>query len=373
MRTSTNRRAGFALAVILAASVLMPARPAAASIHQDAIFFTSPTSSTVVVLAGGERTSITAFPSSRVLAGHFTSDDGAQAFLYNPGSGPDALLDVTRNGDGLDTQLTSMPVSGRFQPFVADLDLDGRDDIFWYAPGTAKDYVWFFEANGSVTSVPMTVDATAQPLPVLVDGINAEPDHQGILWYGAGSRPDSWWMFTGRTAVAKRVSIAGTYRVVVGSFHTTNYGQSKQQVLFYDRTGGSSSMWTFHRGDGEHRTDPYASPGRNYVPVVTKAGMHGPDYAYWYGAGSNPEKVSFWNGPKLAHSEMPAINGTYRVLRDVQGRSGAEEVILMTEGTFARTMQLAPEHGPSLGTVTQINGLPKAQRGASTWFEQPVE
>lgn len=373
MRTTTHRRMAVAAAILVAAaSALVPARPAGASIAEDAIFFASPNSNEVVVLAGGKRTSVTAYPTARVLAGHFTSDAGAQAFLYNPGSGPDGLLDVTRNGDGLKTQLTSMPVGGWFQPFVADLDRNGRDDIFWYAPGTARDYVWFFEEDGSVSSVPMTVDAAAQPLPVLIDGINAEPDRQGILWYGAGARPDSWWMFTGRSPVAKRVSIAGTYRAVVGNFHTTSYGHSKEQVLFYDPTGGRSALWTFHRGDGEHRSDPFASPGGSYLPVVTKAGMHAGDYVFWYGPGANPEKISFWN-PKLTHSAMTTpINGTYRVLRDVQGRSGAEEVILMDNSTRARTMQLAPEHDPVLGTVTDINGLPRAPRGASTWFEEPV-
>ncbi|MCU1371366.1 MAG: hypothetical protein JWO77_2560 [Ilumatobacteraceae bacterium] len=374
MRTSTHRRKAVTVAVLVAAaSVLVPAQPASASVDQDAIFLASKTSDQVVVLAGGERVSVDAHPTAKVLAGHFTSTAGAQAFLYNPGFGPDGLLDVTRDGDGLESQLTSMPVGGSFQPFVADLDRDGRDDIFWYAPGTARDYVWFFEQDGSVTSVPMAVDAAAQPIPVLVDGINAEPDHQGILWYGAGSRPDSWWMFSGRSAVARRVSIAGSYRVVVGNFRTTSYGHSQEQVLFYDPTGGRSALWTFHRGDGEHRSDPYSSPGRNYTPVVTKAGMHGGDFAYWYGPGPNPEQVSFWNGAELTHGDMPPVNGTYRVLRDAQGRSGAEEVIFLSEGTTARTMQLAPEHTPALGTVTAITGLPPAPHGASTWFEEPVE
>ncbi|WP_421119057.1 hypothetical protein ACE2AJ_17060 [Aquihabitans daechungensis] len=69
---------------------------------------------------------------------------------------------------------------------------------------------------------------------------------------------------------------------------------------------------------------------------------------------------------------MPAINGTYPVLRDAEGRSGAEELILLGSGT-ARTMQLAPEHSPALGTVTTIGGLPLSYHGASTWWEHPVE
>ena len=139
MRTTFHRRTAIAVAGLLAAaSAVLPARPAAASTAQDAIFFASPSSDQVVVLAGGMRTSVTAFPTAHVLAGHFTSTGGAQAFLYNPGPGPDGLLDVKRNGDALKTQFTAAPVGGSFRPVVADLDLDGNDDIFWYAPGQRR-------------------------------------------------------------------------------------------------------------------------------------------------------------------------------------------------------------------------------------------
>jgi hypothetical protein len=374
MRTSTHRRAILALGALAAASVLLPARPAAASTAEDAIFFASHGTDQVVVLAGGERTTLTAFPTQQVLAGHFTSDAGAQAFLYNPGSGPDGLLDVRRTEEGLDTALTSAPVAGRYQPFVADLDRDGRDDIFWYAPGTAKDYVWFFEEDGSVTSVPMTVALAAQPVTVLVQGINDEPERQGILWYGAGSKPDSWWMFHGRTAVTRRTSIAGNYRVVAPSFSASGLGTSQQQVVFYDPTGAKrNSIWTFSKGTGDHTSSPLPTPGKGYTPVISKAGMHGHDVIYWYGPGPNPEKVWLSQGTNKVNSgTMPAINGTYRVLRDAEGRSGAEELILMSDGT-AKTVQLAPEHSPPLGTVTAITGLPMSYAGASTWFEQPVD
>lgn len=374
MRRSTHRRVAVAAAALLAAaSALIPARPAAASISGEAVFFASPQSDQVVVLAGGMRATVTQFPVAQVLAGHFTSDAGAQAFLYNPGSGPDGLLDVTRDGDGLTTQFTSAPVGGTFQPFVSDLDLDGHDDIFWYAPGAAKDYVWFFEGDGSVTSVPVSVNGSFRPLPVTVDGINAEPDHQGILWYAPGAAPDRWWMFTGRSFSSKPVSINGRYRPVVGEFHQANYGRSADQVLFYDPLGGQNWLWSFHRGDGGHASEPVGSPGPGYTPVVTQGGLHGNDFAYWYGPGSRPEKLSWFGaGNKMTTGAMPAINRSTRIMLDRQGRSASEELVMLGEGPSASTMQLAPEHVPTLGTVTQINGLPRAPRAASTWFEQPV-
>lgn len=377
MRRTIHRRVGaLALTTLLAgASALVPTSPASASIAGEAVFFASPNSSQVVVLAGGERTSVTAYPVTQVLAGHFTSTTGAQAFLYNPGSAPDGLLDVVRDGDGLATTLTSVPVGGTFEPFVADLDLDGRDDIFWYAPGAAKDYIWFFEGDGSVTSVAVSVNGRFQPIPVTVDGINAEPDHQGIVWYAPGAAPDRWWMFSGRTFSSEPVSISGRYRPVVGEFWRRNYGTSADQILFYDPLGGRNWLWTFHRGDGAHRSDPVtASPGAGFTPLVTQAGMHGADYVYWYGPGSRQEQIWRFDGSgKVVSNVFPPINRSSRILRDHQGRSAAEELVFLGEGTSASTYQLAPEHAPAFGTVTNINGLPRAPRAASTWFEHPVE
>ena len=39
--------------------------------------------------------------------------------------------------------------TARYQPSVADIDGDGRDDILWYAPGSAADSLWFGRASGA--------------------------------------------------------------------------------------------------------------------------------------------------------------------------------------------------------------------------------
>ncbi len=38
---------------------------------------------------------------------------------------------------------TSPSVYGTYEPFTGDFDGDGIDDIFWYAPGTAADTIWW--------------------------------------------------------------------------------------------------------------------------------------------------------------------------------------------------------------------------------------
>ncbi|MGN6695275.1 MAG: hypothetical protein ACTHN0_13955, partial [Aquihabitans sp.] len=62
MRRSNRRRAALAAAgVLAAATALVPSQPASASIAGEAVFFASPNSDQVVVLAGGMRTSVTQF------------------------------------------------------------------------------------------------------------------------------------------------------------------------------------------------------------------------------------------------------------------------------------------------------------------------
>lgn len=375
--TTALRRLALA-AMVAAGAVVVPSSPARASTSGEALVFASPSSDQVVVLAGGLRTELTAFPTERVLGGHFTSDAGAQAFLYNPGPGPDGLLDVVRDGDELATELRSAPVAGRFDPIVADLDRDGRDDIFWYAPGPARDYVWFFEADGSYTSVEMSAGAGRhQPIPVLIDGWGPTPARQALLLYGRGGQPDRFWVFHGRSVVNRPTSISGDYRVAVGAFYVPHQAASRQQVLFYDPARGTSTMWTYGRGadTGAHRSDTIqASPGLRFVPFVTQAGLHGSDFVYWYGPGPSREQVwDFRSLRTVTVGEGPQIGSTSRVVRDPHGRSAAEEIVLLGEETTARTLQLAPEHAPILGTVTPIPGLPAGQRGAVTWFESPVD
>ena len=42
---------------------------------------------------------------------------------------------------------TPPQVTGHNTPIVADLAGDGADDVQWYAPGAALDYVWWSEVG----------------------------------------------------------------------------------------------------------------------------------------------------------------------------------------------------------------------------------
>src|SRR3954469_521098 len=198
-----SRRPIRALAVLAATTTLaalgvaLPAEPASAFTSSEVFFFASPSNSKLMAVTGGRAIETNGFPTHQILAGHFTDGTTAEAFLYNPGSGQDALVQFFDDGRDLSLTLQSMSVGGRYQPFVGDFDSNGRDDIFWYAPGTARDYIWYFQADGSVVSVPQTVNGSYTPVPLHLDGSAATPGIPAIVWYGRGTRGDALWTFPG--------------------------------------------------------------------------------------------------------------------------------------------------------------------------------
>ena len=49
--------------------------------------------------------------------------------------------------------MVASPVTGTYKPFVGDFDGNGRDDVFWYAPGAAADSIWYGRSNRAFVKV----------------------------------------------------------------------------------------------------------------------------------------------------------------------------------------------------------------------------
>ncbi len=110
---------------------------------------------------------------------------------YGRGSAPDSRwLDVDLAATPAVTS-TKVPatVSGDYRPFVGDFDGDNCDDIFWYAPGTAQDYVTYPVGGSTVpTSTDrVTINGTYAPISLGGRVILSGPDGSFALDTAPGS------------------------------------------------------------------------------------------------------------------------------------------------------------------------------------------
>ncbi|NES72120.1 MAG: hypothetical protein F6K24_46470, partial [Okeania sp. SIO2D1] len=64
-------------------------------------------------------------------------------------------------------------------------------DVLWYRPGTAQDFLWSFNSDGTFESSPFTVNGTYTPITGDFNG-NLFSD---ILWYRPGTGQDFLWSF----------------------------------------------------------------------------------------------------------------------------------------------------------------------------------
>jgi hypothetical protein len=364
---------GLATAALVGGLASTPSSPASAAprtaTYAPAAVLVSKTSSQVTVIVGGLRKDLQLQPTPQVLAGNFgTGQDGA--FLYNPGTGKDGVLRFHVANGKIITSFTPTPVSGRYRPIVIDLDRDGLSEIYWYGPGTAKDFIWSFAQDGSHTSIAATPDVAGDATPVPISGhINTDwMDYSvGILFYEPGKSHTELWHYSLTPSGGTTVPISGRYRPIVGEFLWDDL-ESGPDILWYSQTG-PEYVWTFSHNADSYRSTRVGDIGPGARPTLGAYGVQGDNpyggfgagsVIFWYVPGSPTEK--YWI-PQLGNYKQqikvqPAgsITGDYRPMA-----YGPNDILLLGSGTTAKLMHLTAS-GPS-GTIS-LSGLPTAAFGA---------
>lgn len=95
---------------------------------------------------------------------------------------------------------------------AGDFNGDRRGDVFFYAPATAVDTIWWGGGSRTFSSTTQTVDNQSLPLVGDFDGNGIGPaTNADAIWYASAA---------GFSAVATEV--IGLYQPVVGRFDGTN-------------------------------------------------------------------------------------------------------------------------------------------------------
>jgi beta-lactamase class A len=194
-------------------------------------------------------------------------------------------------------------VNGRYRPVVTDLDCDGRDDVVWYGPGSAGDYLWHGGLDRRFRSTPLTIAGDLVPVAGDFDGDGCGD----IVWYGAGSRGDAvWW--GGRTITPAPLSIRGLgYVPRSGDFD----GDGRTDLLWY--APGAQADYLWYGSAARTFSSQPAVATLSYVPVLGDVDGNGADDVVWYAPGVAADKVWFGQvGTRAFTSGAFTANQRYR-------------------------------------------------------------
>ncbi len=157
------------------------------------------------------------------------------------------------------------------------------DAVFWYAPGTATDWLWTFApGTAQQTSAPYVVNGTYRPF-----AGDFDQDTLGdLFWYAPGPAPDVRWMRTGTQAAASFTSatdpVSGTYVPIVGDFGTNGKFVAGTSDIAWTTTTGTDQIWD------RQETSTHRSAATITAPKVVQVGRPGADALIgWGGTGGD--------------------------------------------------------------------------------------
>ncbi len=354
MSTVRRRLLGMLLVAAGLCTSLVAPDPAAAAppaTYSDALVFWPTSSSTLVAWRNGVKTTKTVTPAAWGITGQMAGPPGANVLLYNPGSAADTMVRVVPNGSlGVTLSSSSASISGNFRPLVGDFDGNGYDDVFWYAAGSAPDYLWLFNSAGNHTTKSASVNGTYRPV-VIDAGLSGADD---IIWYGPGPASDSLWRFDNAgNHVTSSISIGGNYVPIVGNFGSYDSGVRDLQVVWYD-PAGADSIWVFY-DDGTHTSGALPALDGDYLPVVGRfsTSTFNQDIL-WYRPGTGAEKMwSFVTDGVATPVTAPTVNGTYVPAVGDFDNNGYDDIAWSGVGSATVWTYTSAGHGQ-----TVISGLP---------------
>ena len=222
-----------------------------------------------------------------------------------------------------DETTSDLAVSGTYTPLVGDFGgaVAGRDDILWYAPGAATDYLWLSDGDRTFTKAALPTQVSGTYTPIVGDFAGNALDD--VLWYAPGAAADYLWTSLGGSFSASPETISGTYLPAV-----LDDTAGKDDILWANPAGGPGSVWSFE-GGGTHLSNPITSPAGS-KPLVGHFNTGVCADVFWYASG--PAADSLWHMNCAGHigsSHPQTVNGTYQpVVSDLTpGGDGFDDIL----------------------------------------------
>ncbi|MTD17380.1 hypothetical protein GIS00_25955 [Nakamurella sp. YIM 132087] len=274
--------------------------------------------------------------SYRPVVGDFTGDGKDDIFWYAPGAGAESLWKgrATIRTAGF-AKAAGRTVSGTYTPLAGDWNADGNTDIYWYGPGTAKDFLWYGQDNGSFTDGPTFVVSGNYVLTAVnVDGV---PGDDVVFYSPSTGALYLWWSRGGRPVDSRKVfGSPGKNKVPVGGdFDDDGYGD----VLFYQPGAGADVL---RRGTANGFTSgPVVTVNGDYKPVAGDFNGDGHGDIFWYGTGTKADSLSLGVTPERAGAgniELPGASDEYTFVGKVGDRLSIDELT----GSSLRMTLIAP-------------------------------
>jgi len=272
------------------------------------------------------------------VTGDFVGDRREEVFSYTRGAEPDRLVRFSRAsgpGSPVSMAVTSFTVGGTYTPLAGDYDGDGHDEIFWYAPGAATDYLWDFTSTTTVRSRALQVTGAYRP----VTGDFTGDGVDDVLWYAPGAAADHLWDYAaggGHRDIP--LSVAGDYQPLAGSFGT----DATDDVLWM--RAGSTYLWDFDTAGGYRSRPRDLDSGTPYVLDIFDDGWGGDDIYWTVDLSTDDHVEDFVDGSSLLLPQ-PVGDGYLATTGDFLG-DGHDDVIWGSHFDALRLWDYAPRAEP---------------------------
>lgn len=199
-------------------------------------------------------------PSSAPVVGDFSGDGADDVLAYRPGDATDILAVTTADG-ARHSRYQAVTVKGTYAAATGDIDVNGVDDIVWYAPATGAVSTWMFQPGAWYRPTAVGTGPRGAQLRVGDFDGNGTAD---ILLYK--QRETQVWLSKRAGGWVRLMTPVGyaSYRPLVGDFT----GDGVSDIAWYRPGGGATTMWVWQRGLRRYTTRIFDTIYGSYTPVV---------------------------------------------------------------------------------------------------------